>query len=152
MDGIVATRGYTEEPLMNHNEILPSNNLFSSFVVASKDLMKSQGKYLFELEEITDSEKDPCANYKENDSDTYKWRSPNQKEFALMLSEMDELTEEQYGTRTRFSGDDSHNYENYNYKWTWHDTPGFWSEHGRINVGKNGLESGVRVRCVRDKE
>ena len=43
-------------------------------------------------------------------------------------------------------------YENYNYKWTWHDTPGFWSEHGRINVGENGLESGVRVRCVRDKE
>ena len=71
---------------------------------------------------------------------------------SLMLSEMDDLTDHQYGTRTRFSGDDSHSYENYNYKWTWHDTPGFWSEHGRINVGRNGLESGVRLRCVRDTE
>ena len=152
MNGIVATRGYTEEPLMNHNEILPSNNLFSSFVVASKDLEKSPRNYLFELEEITDSEKDPCTNYKEGEHDTYQWRSPNQKEFALMLSEMDELTEHQYGTRTRFSGDDSHSYENYNYQWTWHDTPGFWSEHGRINVGRNGLDAGIRLRCVRDKE
>ena len=151
MDGIVATRGYTEEPLMNHNEILPSNNLFSSFVVASSNLKKSSGSEIFTLEEITDSSIDPCVNYREGSPDI-KWRSPNQKEFALMLSEMDELTEEQYGTRTRFSGDDSHSYENYNYKWTWHDTPGFWSEHGRINVGENGLESGVRVRCVRDKE
>ena len=136
---------------MNHNEILPSNNLFSSFVVASSNLKKSSGSEIFTLEEITDSSIDPCVNYREGSPDI-KWRSPNQKEFALMLSEMDELTEEQYGTRTRFSGDDSHSYENYNYKWTWHDTPGFWSEHGRINVGENGLESGVRVRCVRDKE
>jgi hypothetical protein len=93
LNGIVATRGYTDEPLMNHNEILPSNNLFSSFVVASKDLEKSPRNYLFELEEITDSEKDPCTNYKEGEHDTYQWRSPNQKEFALMLSEMDELTD-----------------------------------------------------------
>ena len=88
----------------------------------------------------------------EYEGDPYQWRSPNQKEFALMLSEMEDLTDHQYGTRTRFSGDDSHSYENYNYKWTWHDTPGFWSEHGRINVGRNGLESGVRLRCVRDTE
>ena len=100
------------------------------------------------LEEITDSETDPCTKYKEYEDDPYQWRSPNQKEFALMLSEMDNLTDHQYGTRTRFSGDDSHSYGNYNYKWTWHDTPGFWSEHGRINVGRNGLESGVRLRCV----
>lgn len=152
MNGIVATRGYTDEPLMNHNEILPSNNLFSSFVVASSDLKKSENNYLFSLEEITDSEKDPCVNYKENEEDTHRWRSPNQKEFALMLSEMEELTNHQYGTRTRFSGDDTHSYENYDYEWTWHETPGFWSEHGRINVGLNGLDAGVRLRCVRDKE
>lgn len=152
LNGIVATRGYTDEPLMNHNEILTSNNLFSAFVVASEDLQKSRNNYLFTLEEITDSETDPCTKYKEYEGDPYQWRSPNQKEFALMLSEMEDLTDHQYGTRTRFSGDDSHSYENYNYKWTWHDTPGFWSEHGRINVGRNGLESGVRLRCVRDTE
>ena len=67
-----------------------------------------------------------------------------------MVSEMD-LSDYQYGTRTKFSGDD---------KWDWHTTPGFWSDAtagGRINVGnENGktdaYKNDVRIRCVRDNK
>ena len=150
LDGIKATRGYTEDPLAIHNEIQPLNNLYSSFVMAANDLIESGNDINFALTSITDSELDPCRHYK-NQSNVvgtneanYSWRTPNQKEFALMVSK---LPDGRYGTRTKFSGDDSeHGY------WNWHDTPGFWSDSGgggRINVG-TGHESGVRIRCVRD--
>ena len=148
MDGIVATRNYTEEPLEMHNEIQDANNLYSSFVVAKKDLQKSRDNYNFSLSDITGS-KDPCVNYKD---EAGSWRTPNQKEFALMNSNIRELAYDdrgnklKYGTRTKFSGSDlAGGY------WNWHNTPGFWSEGERINVG-TGHESGVRIRCVKDKK
>ena len=155
LGGIVATRNYTEEPLPYHNEIQPANNLYSSFVVAENDLISSTGQwnanYNFDLDDITNGA-DPCVNYKTQsnvrgtDEANYSWRTPNQKEFGLMVSR---LPDGRYGTRTRFSGDDAAN----GY-WNWHNTPGFWSDSGgggRINVG-TGHESGVRIRCVRDKK
>lgn len=154
LDGIVQTRDYTEDPLANHNEIEPLNNLYSSFVVAQQDLIESGNDRTFLLEDITIPVLDPCRNYAKQvagtDEANYKWRTPNQKELALMVSEMN-LSEHQYGTRTKFSGDD---------KWNWHITPGFWSdatEGGRINVGnENGksdaYDNDVRIRCVRDNK
>ena len=152
LDGIKETRGYTEDPLANHNEIETLNNLYSSFVVAQNDLIDSGNDYNFNLSDITGSEanEDPCLNYASQVAGTeeanYKWRTPNQKEFGLMVSK---LPDGRYGTRTKFSGDDAEN----GY-WTWHNTPGFWSDSGgggRINVG-TGHESGVRIRCVRDNK
>ena len=155
LGGIVATRNYTEEPLPYHNEIQPANNLYSSFVVAENDLISSTGQWNannnFALNDITNGA-DPCVNYKTQSNvrgtaeANYSWRTPNQKEFGLMVSR---LPDGQYGTRTRFSGDDAAN----GY-WNWHNTPGFWSDSGgggRINVG-TGHEGGVRIRCVRDKK
>ena len=157
LGGIIATRNYTEAPLEGHNEIEALNNLYSSFVVASNDLEVSEGNRdtnhsLFSLSNITgldpddltqaqDDIPDLCTNY---DEGGYAWRTPNQKELGLMVSI---LPDAQYGTRTRFSGCD----KGY---WNWHETPGFWSDSGgggRINVG-TGHESGVRIRCVRDKK
>ena len=138
LDGIIATRNYTEEPLEEHNEIEDANNLYSCFVVAKNDLKKSGNNYNFDLNDITGGE-DPCSTYTDEEG---VWRTPNQKELALMVSS---LPNYRYGTRTKFSGDDI---------WHWHQTPGFWSDSGgggRINVG-TGHESGVRIRCVRDKK
>ena len=150
LGGIKATRNYTEEPLEVHNEIEPSNNLYSGFVVAKSDLKNSVGGYDFELEDITSRDRDYCSDYANQTTDSsekgYSWRTPNQKEFALMVSKLDNFN---YGMRTKFSGDDAAN----GY-WAWHDTPGFWSANGgggRINVG-SGYEGGVRIRCVRDKK
>lgn len=150
LDGIKETRGYTEDPLASHNEIETLNNLYSSFVVATSDLIDSGSDYNFVLADITGKAEDPCSKYTEGG---YKWRTPNQKEFALMVSEIADLSKYQYGTRTQFSGDD----EGY---WNWHNTPGFWSDSGgggRINVGTgygngNANSNGVRIRCVRDNK
>ena len=157
LGGIKATRTYTESPLPRHNEIEPQNNLYSSFVVAQHDLISDEkawgdNKYNFDLAEITGNETDFCSRYnKQSDvvgtnEANYSWRTPNQKEFALMVSK---LPDNRYGTRSRFSGDDLAN----DY-WDWHNTPGFWSDSGgggRINVG-TGYEGGVRIRCVRDNK
>ena len=145
LDGIVATRNYTEVPLEGHNEIESSNNLYSSFVVAKEDL-----KGTFTTSNITSGSIDYCSNYqsqtKDSEEKKYSWRTPNQKEFALMLSTIPELSNDDYGMSTRFSGDDKgHGY------WEWHDTPGFWSDNGRVNVG-NAWNNSVRIRCVRDAQ
>lgn len=122
--------------------------------------------------------KDYCVNYirqsnvKGTDEAKYQWRTPNQKELALMASEMSDIAQYNYGTRTRFSGWDAKTIDknNYllsvpsdypdvwgwNYAWVWHgDCRGIWSEGGkedgaRINVGLEGSDNGVRIRCVRD--
>ena len=52
LDGIIATRNYTEEPLKVHNEIEDANNLYSSFKVAKNDLKKSGNNYNFNLSDI----------------------------------------------------------------------------------------------------
>ena len=152
LGGIVATRNYTEAPLEGHNEIESANNLYSSFVMAKNDLINSGNDYDFDLEDVTADGADLCSRYSKQkgvvgtEEANYSWRTPNQKEFALMVSK---LGNHRYGMRTRFSGDDKAN----GY-WNWHTTPGFWSDSGgggRINVG-TGYEGGVRVRCVRDKK
>lgn len=151
LGGIVATRNYTEGPLGVHNEIEPTNNLYSSFVVAKNDLMSSNNNYNFITNNIIGNETDYCSNYAKQsnvagtDEANYSWRTPNQKEFALMLLSIPAMANNDYGIRTRFSGDDAPN----GY-WEWHDTPGFWSNGGRINVG-NAWNTSVRIRCVRDK-
>ena len=120
--------------------------------MAKNDLVNSGNNYNFDLEDVTADGADLCSRYsKQNgvvgtDEANYSWRTPNQKEFALMVSK---LGNHRYGMRTRFSGDDKAN----GY-WNWHTTPGFWSDSGgggRINVG-TGYEGGVRIRCVRDKK
>ena len=149
LGGIVATRNYTAEPLEVHNEVQEANNLFSSFVVAANDLKNTDGSYNFDLSDITGGS-DPCTKYKDEPG---TWRTPNQKEFALMNSNIPELAYDsnnnklKYGTRTKFSGDDYGRDKRF---WDWHNTHGIWSEGERINVG-TGYENGVRIRCVRDK-
>ena len=78
-----------------------------------------------------------------------------------MASEIAAIANYDYGTRTRFSGwdhlattyPDSWNWPYDN--WSWHgDCWGIWSESdasgARINLGYQGSENGVRIRCVRD--
>jgi len=154
MGGIKATRNYTEAPLGGHNEIQPTNNLFSSFVVAKYDL--ENGRH-YKLAEMTSGGADLCRNYskqdnvKNTDEANYTWRIPNQKELALMVSRVTDMADYRYGTRTRFSGDDEPN----GY-WNWHETVGFWTDEGRggrINVGLGyDDDGGLRIRCVRDKK
>ena len=157
MGGIKATRNYTEAPLEGHNEIQPANNLYSSFVVAKYDL---EGGRHYQLADLTSGGADPCRNYSKQDNvkgtneANYTWRTPNQKELALMVSMVTDMAGHRYGTRTRFSGDDERN----GY-WNWHKTAGFWSDKGsggRINVGSGYNDehgnSLLRVRCVRDKK
>lgn len=156
LDGIVATRNYTEASLSEHNEVEPSNNLYSSFVVAKNDLINPRpsfkDSYLFAMIDVVTGD-DLCRSYSKQegvgaDETAYTWRTPNQKEFALMVSKMNN---HRYGTRTKFSASE----QAYGNKDYWHKTSiGHWSDSGgggRINVGA-GYEDGVRVRCVRDKK
>jgi len=104
-----------------------------------------------DLADIPDKGKtDLCSNYSEasDGTDRGTWRTPNQKEFALMLSEKGNgtnqvnLSNNNYGTRTRFTGCD----KGYG---VWHHTPGIWaSNDGRLNVGSG--YGNVRIRCVKD--
>ena len=96
------------------------------------------------------SNTDSCFYYRNQtniaEEKQYSWRTPNQKEVALMVAASILDSAQKYGTRTRFSGSDaSRGY------WNWHNTPGFWTNDQRINVG-TGYEDGVRIRCVRDKQ
>ena len=109
--------------------------------------------------------KDFCSLYYESNTlnsegkptDLGTWRTPNQKEMALMLQEAATLglSSVDYGTRSRFTGCD-------NGYGIWHNTAGIWaSDDRRLNVG-TGYEftrdywsneitgGGVRIRCVRD--
>lgn len=166
LGGIKATRNYTEAPLEVHNEIEPANNLYSGFVVARQDLLDSNNNNspYFDLIDVTRGE-DFCRNYASHDNvrytdeANYSWRTPNQKELALMVSKMYELRNERYATRTKFSGND----EEGGY-WKWHSVAyGFWSDMqhsgsggGRINVGLGYVDGDgkpqLRIRCVRDKK
>ena len=147
LNGIVATRGKTNGTLPIHNELEASNNLYSSFVVAPSDLSGTHS-----MTDVTGGE-DVCRNYT---VDGYSWRTPNQKELALMVSVKNSngkpllATDSRYGSRTRFSGDDNARGP----YWNWHDTNGFWTTNQSINVGgvnsSNGLNVTVQIRCVRD--
>ena len=100
--------------------------------------------------------KDICSLYYESNTlnsegkptDLGTWRTPNQKEMALMLSKKVELnildktgtgwnqTVYNYLTRTQYSG-------------TWHGSPGFGCEGGSINLTPH-TSGNDRIRCVRD--
>ena len=159
LDGIRSTRVYSTDPLLHHNEVQSPNNLYRSFKVAEKDFDSTTRS----LSSIINANPDICSTYSEerDNSDKGTWRTPNQKEFGLMVSEMktnvgnsneDNLAARTYGTRTRFSGDDEHTYPadwQWNYGWNWHTTAGFFSENGRINVG-GGNSINAYIRCVKD--
>ena len=147
LGGIVATRdkiGF----LPIHNELEGENNLYSSFVIASTDL---PGTY--SMANVTGDEKDVCYN----EGNAVLWRTPNQKELALMVMVASQDTDgllksAKYGSRTRFSGSDYNRGDN-SY-WNWHNTAGFWTSNQSINVGGDNSADGnnvnVQIRCVRD--
>lgn len=151
LGGIVATRGKTNSPLPRHNEIEASNNLYSSFIIASSDVSGTHA-----MGTVTNNDGDVCSNYNVGG---YTWRTPNQKELALMVMVASQdgdglVTNDnnvRYGSRTRFSGSDNGRDNRY---WSWHSTHGFWTANQSINVGgvsgTDGLNVDVRIRCVRD--
>ena len=151
LGGIVATRGKTNGTLPIHNELEASNNLYSSFVVAPSDLNGTHS-----MTNVTSGE-DVCRNYKDGN---YTWRTPNQKELALMVAVKNGnnqpllATGSRYGSRTRFSGDDYN--RGSNPYWDWHSTDGFWTTNQSINVGgingSDGKGVTVQIRCVRDND
>ena len=164
LGGIVATRNYTSGVLAEHNEVRndanpqqADNNLSASFVMASNDLSYYENNddgdsYSFQLIDIVSGD-DFCKYYTEGGFGPGTWRTPNQKELALMVSKLDDF---RYGTRTKFSASQKVYQptvsENERPQF-WHGTSvGHWSDSGgggRINVGE-GYENGVRIRCVRD--
>ena len=142
LNGIVVSRGYTNSPLLLHNETQDLNDLYTNFVVANNDLSTTHRSF-----DVAQGD-DPCKGYKKQsnvkgtDEANYDWRSPNQKEMALMLSHISALQNGNYATRTKFSGNDKEYYQ-------WHSSPGFGSENGSINLTEH---SNAKVRCVRDKK
>lgn len=133
LNGIKVNRQPISAPLGTHNEIGDLNEFCSSFVVAADDLTG------YSLTNIINNS-DYCLTYSETGYPAGTWRTPNQKEMALMLSKIPALKSGNYGTRTRFTGSDVY---------SWHDSPGFGSEGGSINLTNH--TSGVKIRCVRDK-
>lgn len=148
----IETRRAAMPVLINHHELQDMNELNKTFEVASKSLYESES---YSLLDLTGQEEDPCEEYsqEDNESDKGTWRTPNQKEVALMLAEIpDEMTKRRHGTRTRFSAYISDN--NPSVAWhgpySWHTRYGFSVEtSGKFNV--TGDNHDVDIRCVRDK-
>ena len=149
MDGIKVNRSESNAPLSVHHELDDENDFTYSFVVAVSDL--SGGTKT--IENITKAT-DYCLEYKnqsniyaddEYDESDYEWRTPNQKEFALMYAEVATLKNSTnvYGMRTQFSGSNKSDDAN---KWGWHTAWGFAGDGGRINLNSNN----ANLRCVRD--
>lgn len=134
LNGIKVNRLPTTSPLGAHNETGELNELYTSFVVAENDLGTTPS-----LNNIINNS-DYCLNYSETGYPAGKWRTPNQKEMALMLSKIPALKSGNYGTRTKFTGSDVY---------SWHNSPGFGSENGSINLTPH---NSAKIRCVRDKE
>lgn len=129
MDGIKVNRGYFEGSFEEHNEISELNEFYNRFVVAQNDM--SSRDYV---------NSDPCLNY--NTEGDYKWRMPNQKEFAIMVSVIDGLDSGNYGTRTDFTGSTLYN---------WHDGIGIFCSDGSIKIARpNQNQNRAKIRCVRD--
>ena len=149
LDGITVSRGKSNGQLIQHHERDERTNDFSKkFKVAQEDLVgpiSVQNQRTMTTAYVTGPNPDPCENYTE---DGATWRTPNQKEMALMLSKKVELnildktgtgwnqTVYNYLTRTQYSG-------------TWHRSPGFGCEGGSINLTPH-TSGNDRIRCVRD--
>ena len=137
MDGIKVNRGKKKKKTFGvHNEIEESNEFYTSFEVASSDY--NNGRTV-SMSTITGGS-DPCASYGDG-----TWRTPNQKELALMLFEISTLgtNNQNYGARTKFSGNDEGYYR-------WHNSPGFMTSGKVLNLAGTGTSG--KIRCVRDKK
>ena len=157
------TEGNTQR-LPNHNELDPQNELYKKFKVASNTLSSTylNGK---DLDDITGAADDPCSNYSEDgQNDIGKWRTPNQKELAIMLLE-GKWTLTNHTSRTRFSGyqgitetNNRNSASEYKTKleneldkkgYHWHDRVGYViNSSGNYNL--TGNTSSIQIRCVRD--
>ena len=135
LDGIKVNRGPIDGTFGVHNEIEESNEFYTSFEVASSDY--NNGRTV-SMSTITGGS-DPCASYGDG-----TWRTPNQKELALMLFEISTLgtNNQNYGARTKFSGNDEGYYR-------WHNSPGFMTSGKVLNLAGTGTSG--KIRCVRDK-
>ena len=148
----IETRRAVMPVLANHHELQELNELNSRFEVAKKSLYSSAS---YSLLNLTGQEYDPCKEeYSQEDdkSDLGTWRTPNQKEVALMLAEIpDEMTAQRHGTRTRFSAYNGDNgTESWHGPYSWHTRYAFSVEtSGKFNV--TGDNASVNIRCVRDK-
>ena len=161
----IKTRRTAMPVLANHNELQPLNELSPLFEVAKESLYKDE---VYKLDDLTSKEYDPCSTYsQEKDSDGNPidhgtWRTPNQKEVALMLAEIpSEMKARRHGTRTRFSASITDD-DPYNVSWhgpyNWHYRYAFSVEtSGKFNVTGNDFMpdntrsvTNVDIRCVRD--
>ena len=140
LDGITVSRVKSEGQLIRHHERDVTNDFSRKFQVATDDLTRNQvsGQNL-STSYATGQNPDLCGQYYGNG-----WRTPNQKEMALMLSQKENLNilvrddrdqKVNYLTRTGFSG-------------IWHTSPGFGCEAGSINLTEH--TSNARIRCVKD--
>ena len=134
LSGIKVNRQPTTTSLGFHNETDDLNDFSTSFVVASNDL--NNGSTYSSSSVTTGS--DRCLTYSEGAYGNGMWRTPNQKEMALMLSVGLISKSYDYGTRTQFTGHTIY---------SWHTSPGFISDNGSLNL----TSTNVRLRCVRDK-
>lgn len=138
-----------EGPLPLHNELLVQNDLPKKFQVATNIVNNTNHN----VNTITGQENDPCSGYSEGGFKN--WRTPNQKEVALMLAHMkDQLKSDQCITRTRFScfnGDDGTEswYDQTKPKYSWHNRVGF-KVNGSGNFNLVGTGDTGKIRCVRD--
>ena len=132
--------------LPNHNQLDPQlNELYKRFEVASESLTLTLSSNQ-NLNTITGQDNDPCTGLTE---DGGGWRTPNQKELALMLLE----NEDEYArsgsriwdlndhtSRTRFSG-----YQQ------WHTRVGYViSSNSTFNLVESSNSGTLKIRCVRD--
>ena len=144
IDGIIVSRITTASPLIQHHErTIGINEFSSSFEVATGNLTTTRNNRVQDAEySLTNilTQSDYCLNYKQQSdgSDLRTWRTPNQKEMALMLSNEPDLSKGNFGTRTQFTG---------NVVYGWHSVQGFRSMNGSLNVTTGNL----KLRCVRDR-
>ena len=162
----IETRRAEMPVLGNHHELQDMNELNKKFEVATKSLY---GNESYSLLNLTSQEKDPCKDeysQKADKSDLGTWRTPNQKEVALMLAEIPAMKDRRHGTRTRFSAtiaddnpvtDINPNGVSWHGPYRWHQRYGFSVEgsNGKFNVTgndyiDNNTTTRVDIRCVRD--
>lgn len=155
LNGITATRTSVPGALPVHNEVDDANNLYNGFVVAeyNLELKNSNNNWVstFSFANILNSTEDYCSRYStqnryvsENEKG-YVWRTPNQKEMAIMVQQITALQSGDWATRTKFSGNDAaRGYYN------WHTREGFWLSSKTINV-TDAENRSLQIRCVRDK-
>lgn len=140
LTGIETRRGAFDGLLPNHNELQEQNELYRSFEVAADD----NDKTATSLDALTGNANDPCRSLGAN------WRTPNQKELALMLAEMKStMISGRYVPRTRFSGYNGTSNSLDAQGYHWHNRVGFQiGDKGQYNLISNA--NNVKIRCVRD--